>query len=80
VTPALATGAPATGNQTLAIATITVYGISAEVQFSGATAGFVGLNHFIVRIPPNTRTASDIPVVLTIDGKQSNSVTIPVGP
>ncbi|MBI2819399.1 MAG: hypothetical protein HYX73_05410, partial [Acidobacteria bacterium] len=80
LTPPLATGAPATGNQTVATATVTVDGIPAEVQFSGATAGFVGLNHFLVRIPPSTRTASDIPVVLTIGGKPSNSVTIPVSP
>ncbi|MBI4480630.1 MAG: VCBS repeat-containing protein [Acidobacteria bacterium] len=80
LTPPLATGAPATGNQTVATATVTVDGIPADVQFSGATTGFVGLNHFRVRIPPSTRTALDIPVVLTIGGKQSNSVTIPVGP
>ena len=80
LTPPLATGAPSTGNQTVAVATVTVDGIPAEVQFSGATSGFVGLNHIKVRIPPSTRTAPDIPVALTIDGKQSNSVTIPVGP
>ncbi|MBI4479302.1 MAG: SBBP repeat-containing protein [Acidobacteria bacterium] len=80
LTPPLATGAPSTGNQTLVTPSVTVDGIPSEVQFSGATAGFVGLNHIKVRIPASTRTASDIPVVLTIDGKQSNSVTIPVGP
>ena len=59
---------------------VTIDGIPAEVLFSGAAPGFVGLNQINLRIPVNTRTASNIPVVLTIGGMQSNSVTIPVGP
>lgn len=80
VTPALATGAPSTGNQTTTAATATVAGVQAIVEFSGTAPGFVGLNQVNVRIPPGTRTASNIPVVLTIGGKQSNTVTIPVVP
>lgn len=80
LTPALATGAPSVGNQTVTAATVTIDGVQAEVQFSGAAPGFVGLNQINLRIPPNTRAASNIPVVLTVGGKQSNPVTIPVAP
>jgi len=80
VSPPLATGAPSTGNRTASTATVTIDGISGEVQFSGTTPGFVGLNQVTFRIPASTRAASDIPVVLSIGGRQSNTVTIAVGP
>ena len=80
VTPALATGAPSTGNRTSATATVNIDGIPGEVQFSGTAPGFVGLNQINIQIPPNTRPAPNIPVVLSIGGKQSNSVTIAVSP
>jgi len=61
-------------------ATVLVDGVSGEVQFSGTAPGFVGLNQINVRIPPSTRTGAAIPLVLSIGGKQSNPVTIAVGP
>jgi uncharacterized protein (TIGR03437 family) len=79
LSPPLGTGEPSVGNRT-ATPTVTVDGASAEILFSGAAPGFVGLNQINLRIPPNTRTAANIPVVLTIGGKQSNAVTIPVAP
>ena len=78
VTPPLTTGEPSTGNATVSTSTVTIDGLPAEVQFSGTAPGFVGLNQINVRIPLNTRSAPDIPVVLSIGGKQSNSVTIAV--
>ncbi|MBI3935075.1 MAG: SBBP repeat-containing protein [Acidobacteria bacterium] len=80
LTPALATGAPSTGNTTVATPTVTVDGVTATVEFSGAAPGFAGLNQVNVKIPPNTRTALDIPVALSIGGRQSNPVTIAVAP
>ena len=80
LTPALATGAPSVGNQTVTAATVTIDGAQAEVQFSGAAPGVVGLNQINLRIPPGTRSAANIPVVLSIGGKQGNPVTIPVAP
>jgi uncharacterized protein (TIGR03437 family) len=53
-------------------------GKTADVQFSGAAPGFVGLNQVNVKIPAGTRAAPDIPVAITIGEKQSNSVTIAV--
>lgn len=80
VTPALTTGERSTGNRTVTAATVTIDGAAATVEFSGTAPGFVGLNQINVRIPANARQSSTIPVVLTIGGKQSNSVTIPVAP
>ncbi|MBI3696887.1 MAG: SBBP repeat-containing protein [Acidobacteria bacterium] len=79
LSPPLGTGEPSVGNRT-ATPTVTIDGASAEILFSGAAPGFVGLNQINLRIPANTRTAGNIPVVLTVGGKQSNAVTIPVGP
>lgn len=79
LSPPLGTGEPSVGNRTAA-PTVTIDGASAEILFSGAAPGFVGLNQINLRSPPSTRTAAAIPVVLTIGGKQSNAVTIPVGP
>ncbi|MBI4458953.1 MAG: hypothetical protein HY648_02700 [Acidobacteria bacterium] len=79
VNPPVATGAPAASlHTTTATPTVTIDGLPAEVQFSGLAPGFVGLNQVNVRIPPGTRSADDIPVVLTIGGKQSNPVTIAI--
>jgi uncharacterized protein (TIGR03437 family) len=80
VTPPLATGALSTGNRTSEPATVTIDGLPATVEFSGSSPGSVGLNQINVRIPPGTRTAPDIPVLLTIGGKQSNLATVPVAP
>jgi uncharacterized protein (TIGR03437 family) len=78
LSPSLGTGEPASLHLT-ANPVVTVDGSSAEILFSGAAPGFVGLNQVNLRIPPNTRAAGNIPLVLTLNGKQSNAVTIPVG-
>ena len=78
--PPLATGATATGNPTAATPTLTMDGVQASLDSSVGAAGFVGLYQVKASVPASTRTAVDIPVALTIGGKQSNSVTIPVGP
>ena len=78
VSPPLATGAPATSNTTVATPTVTIDGIPASVTFSGLAPGFVGLNQVNVQVPAGVRSADDVSVVLTIMGKQSNTVTIAV--
>jgi len=77
--PPLETGAPAAVHVTEAPVTVLVDGIPAELLFSGAAPGFVGLNQLSFRIPSNTRADSAIPLVLTVNGRQSNTVSIPVG-
>ena len=78
VSPMLATGVAATTNTTIATPTVKIDNANASVQFSGMAPGFVGLYQVNVQVPAGTRTASDIPVVLTIGGKPSNTVTIAV--
>jgi uncharacterized protein (TIGR03437 family) len=78
--PPLETGRPSEGNVTAVPATATIDGIPAEVFFSGTTPGLVGLNQINVQVPAGSRTGSNIPVVLNIAGKSSNSVTISVDP
>jgi uncharacterized protein (TIGR03437 family) len=78
VTPSLATGEPGTNNTTLDRPTVTIDGNDAIVEFSGVAPGFVGLDQVNVQVPAGTRTANDIPVLLTIGGLQSNTVTIAV--
>ena len=78
LSPALPTGEAAKNNSTSVVPTITIDGNPADVQFSGAAPGFVGLNQVNVKIPAGTRSATDIPVAITIGEKQSNTVTIAV--
>ncbi len=76
--PTLATGEPGTNNTTVDKPTVTIDGAPATLQFSGIAPGFVGLDQVNVQIPAGTRTANDIPVVVTVGGSQSNTVTIAV--
>jgi uncharacterized protein (TIGR03437 family) len=78
LTPALPTGQAAKNNSTAVIPNVTVDGKNADVQFTGAAPGFVGLNQVNIKIPPGTRSAPDIPIALSIGDKQSNTVTIAV--
>jgi uncharacterized protein (TIGR03437 family) len=78
LTPALPTGEPAKNNSTAVLPAVTVDGKNADVQFTGAAPGFVGLNQVNIKIPPGTRSAPDIPIALSIGDKQSNTVTIAV--
>ncbi|HEV8040121.1 MAG TPA: hypothetical protein VGP62_14735 [Bryobacteraceae bacterium] len=79
VDPPLGTGAPSSGNQITSAATMTIDGLSAEIQFAGIAPGFVGLNQINVVVPGLARTNAADPVVLTIDGVPANPVTLPVG-
>ena len=78
LTPPLATGEKGTNNTTVDMPTVTIDGNPALLEFSGIAPGFVGLDQVNVQVPAGTRAADDIPVVLTIGGKQSNTVTIAV--
>jgi uncharacterized protein (TIGR03437 family) len=79
VSPAVATGAlPGGESRTVSSATVSIDGISVIPDFAGLAGCCVGLNQINVRVPASTRTANDIPVVLSVGGKQSNPVTIAV--
>lgn len=75
------TGVLASGlHTTVQPATATIDGLPAVVDFSGLAPGFAGLYQVNARIPAGARSGNDIPVALTIGGKQSNTVTIAIAP
>lgn len=80
LTPPLATGALSGGNLAVAAPTVTVDGVAAALDYAGGAPGFAGLNQINLHIPGSTRTAANIPLMVSVGGKQSNAATIPVGP
>ncbi len=74
-------GMPAPGGSTIAtttVPTVTIGGRSAAVSFSGLAPGFVGLYQVNVTVPAGVLPGRSVPVVLTIGGVSSNTVTIAV--
>ena len=58
--------------------TVTIGGMPAPVTFSGLAPSFVGLYQVNVQVPDSAAPGSAVPVVLTISGATSNTVTIAV--
>lgn len=58
--------------------TVTIGGLQATVSFAGPAPGFVGLQQVNVQAPANAPKGSAVPLVLTIGGVASNTVTIAV--
>ena len=80
-TPSVPTGALPSGlTETVTKPTVTIDGIAAELQYWGLSGCCVGLNQINMKIPAATRTGNDVPLLLTIGGKQANPVTIAVAP
>jgi len=67
-------------SETIETPQVTIGGIPAHVVFSGLTPNLVGLYQVNAQIPAASATGNTIPLVLTIGGRQSNPVTIAVGP
>ncbi len=57
---------------------ITVGGVSAPVYFSGLAPGFVGIYQLNTQVPAGIASGSAVPVVVSIGGATSNTVTIAV--
>jgi uncharacterized protein (TIGR03437 family) len=55
-----------------------VGGIDSPVAFAGAQGQFVGLDQVNVILPQALRGRGSVPIVLTIDGQTTNTVTINV--
>jgi uncharacterized protein (TIGR03437 family) len=75
------TGAAARANPlsiTSTTPTVTIGGVSAPVLFSGLAAGFVGLYQINVQVADSTPTGAAVPLVLSISGSASNTVTVAV--
>jgi uncharacterized protein (TIGR03437 family) len=81
VTNPPATGAPAPSNPlatTIAIPQVTIGGIQANVTFYGLTPGFVGLYQVNVQVPAGSPAGDAVPLVLTIGGQPSNTVSVAI--
>jgi uncharacterized protein (TIGR03437 family) len=81
VTNQPATGSPAPSGplaQTPTKPTVTIGGAAADVQFSGLAPGTVGLYQVNALVPAGSATGSEVPLVMSIGGVQSNTVTIAV--
>lgn len=81
VTNQPATGAPAPTNSlamTLTAPTLTIGGVPSFVQFSGLAPGWVGLYQVNALVPAAAPSGDSVPVVLSIGGISSNTVTIAV--
>ncbi|SPF47596.1 putative NHL repeat containing protein [Candidatus Sulfopaludibacter sp. SbA4] len=58
--------------------TVTIGGVPAQVLFSGLAPGGVGVYQINARVPSDSVTGGAVPVVVTIAGATSNTVTIAV--
>jgi len=76
-----ATGAVASATplpQTTTPASATIGGLPANVIYAGLTPGGVGLYQVNAQVPAGTASGSAVPVVISIGGTVSNTVTIAV--
>jgi len=80
VDPPVETGAPAGASETPTRATVLIDGLPAEVSYSGTAPGFVGLYRVDATVPEAAGIGDEISLVVAIGEKQSNPVTIAVGP
>lgn len=81
VTNQPASGAASPSNplaMTIATPTVSIGGAPAQVIFSGLAPGFVGEYQVNALVPRNVAPGSAVPVVLSIGGKISNTVTIAI--
>ena len=67
-------------SSTVSKVTVTIDGTPVTPAFAGLAGCCVGLNQVNVKIPAGTRAGDNIPVFLSIGGKQSNTVTLAVSP
>ncbi len=58
--------------------TVTVGGKNASVQFSGRAPGFGGVDNVYFVVPADAPTGCNIPVVVTVGGVVSNTVTMAI--
>ena len=72
-----ADGAAANGQSTVALATVTISGVSAAVSFSGLAPGFVGLYQVNARVPSGLASGNRA-VLIKMGGSSSNSVLLPI--
>jgi uncharacterized protein (TIGR03437 family) len=76
----LADGANSSDAQrnTLAVPTVLVGGVAAQVTFSGLSPQFVGINQLNITLAAGTPSGNAVPLQIQIGGANSNLVTIAV--
>lgn len=67
------------GRSSLSAVRVTMGGEAAEVQAAGPQGEFVGLDQVNIRVPRSLRGRGEVSVVLTVDGKSANTVTVRIG-
>ena len=60
------------------IPTVTIGGVPADVSFSGLAPGYVGLYQVNAQVPAGLAAGNAVPVVISMEGTASNTVTIAV--
>lgn len=58
---------------------VTIGGVQAEVSFLGAHSRLIGVDQMNIKLPQTLRGRGNVDVVVTIDGKTANTVTINIG-
>ena len=72
-------GAPASTtvlNNTRSTPQVFIGGVPAEVQFSGLAPGYAALWQLNVKVPTQSFITGRVPVIVYVDGVNSNEVTI----
>jgi uncharacterized protein (TIGR03118 family) len=75
VTPSANLTEPVVANATV---TASVGGVPALVKFAGLASGYVGLYQVNVQIPTGVTVGSSVPLILTVNGINSNTATLAV--
>lgn len=57
----------------------TIGGVDAQVVYCGPQNQFVGLDQVNIRLPRSLRSRGELPVVLNVDGRSSNSLRVVLG-
>ena len=58
---------------------VTIGGVVSEISFLGAHSRLVGVDQMNIKLPQTIRGRGNVDVVVTIDGKTANTVTINIG-
>ncbi len=66
------------GRSALSQVTATIGGVSAEVLYAGSQGEFAGLDQVNVRLPRSLAGRGEVNVVLMVEGKTANTVTVNV--
>lgn len=79
--PAVASGVAVSSDplsHTVVAPVVTLGGVEAEVVFAGLAPGFVGLYQVNVQIPETAPVGDTIELVVSVNGMDSNTVTLAI--